>query len=106
VKRVKRRYLWLQLDADVLPEQRVFLDAVWRSVSQLYGEFGASQTSMALINYDMEGHSAVLRTSLVTVDMVRTALAALTRLDGKAVAVHVQAVSGTIKALFEGQVGS
>lgn len=106
MKRVKRRYLWLQLEAANLPEQRVFLDAVWRSVSQLYGEFGASQTSLALINYDVEGRSAVLRTSLVTVDLVRTALAALTRLDGKPVAVHVLAVSGTIKALFEGQVGS
>jgi ribonuclease P/MRP protein subunit POP5 len=104
VKRVKRRYLWLQLDVEVVPEQRVFLDAVWRSVSQLYGEVGASQASLALINYDVEGRTAVLRASLVTVDLVRAALAVLTRLDGKPFAVHVLAVSGTIKALFAGQV--
>jgi RNase P/RNase MRP subunit POP5 len=99
LKRVKRRYLLLQLDAECVPEQRVFLDAVWRAVGQLYGENGASQTSMALINYDVDGKRAILRTSLVTLEMVRTALASMVRLDGREAAVHVLAISGTIKAL-------
>jgi RNase P/RNase MRP subunit POP5 len=99
MKRIKRRYLLLQLDVECIPEQRAFLDAVWRAIGQLYGESGASQTSLALINYDAERKRAVLRTSLVTVDIVRTALASMVRLDGKAAAVHVLAVSGTIKAL-------
>ncbi len=99
MKRIKRRYLLLQLDVECVPEQKAFLDAVWRAVGQIYGEFGASQTRLALINYDVEGKMAVLRTSLVTVDLVRTALASIVRLDGKAAAVHVLAVSGTIKAL-------
>ena len=99
MKRMKRRYLLVQLDFDCVPEQRAFLDAVWRQVGQLYGEYGASQTSLALMNFDVERKLAVLRTSLATVDMVRTALASIVRFEGKEAAVHVVAVSGTIKAL-------
>ena len=99
LKRIKRRYLLVELDLECAPEQRTFLDAVWHAVGQLYGEYGASQTSLALIDYDLEGKRAILRTSLVTVDLVRTALASIVRLEGKSAAVHVLAVSGTIKAL-------
>jgi ribonuclease P/MRP protein subunit POP5 len=99
LKRVKRRYLALQLDSDNVPGEKVFLDAVWHAVSQLYGEYGASLTSLALIDFDAEGKTAVLRTSLLTVNAVRAAIASITRIEGKPVAVHVLAISGTIKAL-------
>ena len=42
MKRVKRRYLALQLECEVLPTEREFIDAVWASVTKLYGEVGAS----------------------------------------------------------------
>ncbi len=99
LKRVKRRYLALQLDSDNVPSEKAFLDAVWHAVSQLYGEHGASLTSLALIDFDAEYKTAVLRTSLLTVNAVRAAIASITRIEGKPVAVHVLAVSGTIKAL-------
>ncbi|MFB3890135.1 MAG: Rpp14/Pop5 family protein [Candidatus Bathyarchaeia archaeon] len=99
MKRTKRRYVALRLDCEVAPAEREFLDAAWRAVTQLYGEYGASLTSLALIEYDVEGKSAVLRTSLVSVDMMRASLASITRLGGREAAVHVLAVSGTLKAL-------
>lgn len=99
MKRVKRRYLALQIDSEYVPSQKEFLDAVWGAVTKLYGEFGASLTSLALIDYDMENKEAVLRVNLATVDQVRAALASITAIAGKAVAVHVLAASGTIKAL-------
>ncbi len=99
MKRVKRRYLALQVDSDCAVDQKRFMDSVWRAVSQLYGEYGASRTSLALINFDEERKTAVLRTSLETVDIVRAALASITQIEGKSAAVHVLAVSGTIKAL-------
>jgi RNase P/RNase MRP subunit POP5 len=99
LKRVKRRYLALQLDTECAPSQKEFMDAVWHAVTQLYGEYGASLTSMALINYDVDQKVAIVRTNLATVDNLRTAVASITSISGKQAAVHVIAVSGTIKAL-------
>ena len=99
MKRVKRRYLTLQLDSDGLPTGKEFIDAVWSAVTKLYGEHGASLTSLSLIDYDMEKKTAVIRTSLATLNMTRASIAAITSVAGKEAAVHVIAVSGTIKAL-------
>ena len=99
MKRVKRRYFALQLDTECVPSQKEFMDAVWHAVTQLYGEYGASLTSLALIDYDVEQKIAIVRTNLTTVDNVRAALASITSISGKQAAVHVIAVSGTIKAL-------
>ena len=82
-----------------MPSQKEFMDAVWGAITKLYGEYGASLTSLALIHYDAQEKLAVLRANLVTVDNVRTALASITSVVGKEAAVHVLAVSGTIKAL-------
>ena len=77
------------------------MDTVWGAVAKLHGEYGASQTSLTLINYDVEKKTAVIRTSLATVNLVRASLASITFVAGKEAAVHVLAVSGTIKALRE-----
>jgi RNase P/RNase MRP subunit POP5 len=89
----------LQLDSDGLPTGKEFIDAVWSAVTKLYGEHGASLTSLSLIDYDMEKKTAVIRTSLATLNMTRASIAAITSVAGKEAAVHVIAVSGTIKAL-------
>ncbi len=99
MKRIKRRYLALQVDSEEVPSRKDFMDAVWSAVVKLYGEYGASQTSLALIDYDVEKKMAVIRTSLATVDLVRASLALITSVTGREAAVHVLAVSGTIKAL-------
>jgi RNase P/RNase MRP subunit POP5 len=101
LKRAKRRYLALQVDSDGAPTPKEFIDAVWIAVTKLYGEYGASLTSLALIDYNAEKKMAVIRTALATVDIVRASLASITSLAGKEAAVHVVAVSGTIKALHE-----
>jgi RNase P/RNase MRP subunit POP5 len=75
------------------------MDAVWSAVTKLYGEYGASLTSLALIDYNAEKKMAVIRTALATADIVRTALASITFLAGKEATVHVVAVSGTVKSL-------
>jgi ribonuclease P/MRP protein subunit POP5 len=101
VKRVKRRYLALQLEMEGLPSEKEFMDAVWGSVTKLYGEVGASRTSLALINLDASCKLAIVRTSLETLDYVRASLATVTSVAGRDVAMHVLGVSGTIKALLE-----
>ena len=91
----------LQLDIDCVPGDREFMDAVWSSLSKLYGEVGASMASLALISYDSDRKFAVLRTNLSVVDDVRASLATIISIAGKSASVHVLAVSGTIKALHK-----
>jgi len=100
LKRVKRRYLAVQLECEGLPSEREFMDAVWGSVTKLYGEVGASLTGLALINFDGERKIFVVRTSLASLPSVRASLSAVTTVAGKAGAMHVLAVSGTLKALY------
>jgi ribonuclease P/MRP protein subunit POP5 len=100
MKRTKRRYLALQLECEGIPSEREFMDAVWASVTRLYGEVGASLTGLALITFNVERKLAVIRCSLVSLPSVRASLVTLTRVAGKEASVHVLAVSGTLKALF------
>jgi len=102
VKRTKRRYLALKLESDGMPSERELLDAIWASVSKLFGEAGASTTGLALISLEVEGKLAVLRCNLVSLPAVRASLAALTKVAGRDASVHVLVVSGTLKALFSG----
>jgi ribonuclease P/MRP protein subunit POP5 len=100
LKRVKQRYLALQLECEALPTEREFIDAVWAAVTRLYGEVGASQTGLSLINVDVERKVAVIRVSLASLNMVRASLAAVTSIAGKEASIQVLSVSGTLKALY------
>jgi len=100
LKRVKRRYLALQIECDSMPAEREFIDEVWAAVTKLYGEVGASLTGLALINFEVERKVAVLRVSLAALSMVRASLAAITCIAGREASVHVLGVSGTLKALY------
>ncbi len=99
MKRFKRRYLALSVDADSAFSEHEFLDAAWFAVTRLYGEVGASLAGLALISFDAEDKFAVLRCNLSFADNVRAALATVTSIAAKPAAVHVVGVSGTIKAL-------
>ena len=100
MKRVKRRYLALQLDCETLPTEREFIDGVWAFVTKLYGEVGASLTGLTLIGLDVERKIAVIRVALVALSTVKASLAAVTSLANREASVHVLAVSGTLKALY------
>ena len=49
--------------------------------------------------YNLKNKIAIIRTSLATLPMVRASIALITWIAGIEIAVHVLAVSGTIKAL-------
>ena len=83
MKRVKRRYLALQLETETLPSEREFIDAVWASISKLYGEVGASTTGLSLINFDVEQKIAVIRVSLASLSIVRASLPCITSIAGQ-----------------------
>jgi RNase P/RNase MRP subunit POP5 len=99
LKTLRRRYLAVAIDSHDTVDSREFMDATWDAVTKLFGEYGASQAGLSLIDYDETKKLVVLRTWNKTLEMVRTALASTTHMGGKPVALHVLAVSGTIKAL-------
>lgn len=101
LKKTRARYLALTIDSNEMFSSREFMSAVWDAILRLYGEYGASRTGLALIDYDAAKKLAILRTVHTTVDVVRAALASITKIRDKPVAVHVLTVSGTIKALSE-----
>jgi RNase P/RNase MRP subunit POP5 len=76
------------------------MDAVWASHTRLYGEVGASLTGLTLINVDAERKVFVVRVLLAAMPSVRASLAAVTSVAGASAALHVLAVSGTLKALY------
>jgi RNase P/RNase MRP subunit POP5 len=77
------------------------MDAIWGAVSRLFGEYGASQAGLALIDYDAERRLVVIRTAHAGLDMVRAALASIIRIQNEPTAIHVLTVSGTIKTLYK-----
>ena len=101
LKRIKRRYLELKVDSDGVPSRREFIDAVWGAITKLYGEHGASLTGLVVIDYNAKRKTAVVRISLAALNLVRSSLATIISIAVSKAAVHVLAVSGTIKALHE-----
>ena len=99
MKRVKRRYLALQVETTSALNPRHLIDAIWNAVSSLYGEYGASKTNLSLIEYFSETNRAIVRTTLVSLNQVRASLVTITSINDTHVSLHVLAISGTIKAL-------
>lgn len=100
LRKIKRRYLALEIDSGEVFSSRELMDAIWNAVSKLFGEYGASQAGLILIDYDVERRLLVVRAAHTALDMVRAALASITRIQDKPAAIHVITVSGTIKTLY------
>jgi ribonuclease P/MRP protein subunit POP5 len=99
LKRVKHRYLGVEIDSEDAISSGDFIEAVWKAILKLYGEYGASRTGLSLIDFNSERKLGIIRSSQSSVEMVRAALASVTRIRDKPVAMHVLTVSGTIRAL-------
>jgi RNase P/RNase MRP subunit POP5 len=101
LKRVKRRYLAIEIDADAVFSSKEFIDAVWAAILKLYGEYGGSMVGLTLIDFEKEKGFAVIRVMLTALEVVRTALGSITKIGDRPVVVHVLRVSGTLKALYK-----
>ncbi|UCE43949.1 MAG: ribonuclease P [Candidatus Bathyarchaeota archaeon] len=100
-KGVRRRYLALKITGEQSVSREDLLNTLWDSTIQLFGEYGASQTDLRLTRYDSEGNHAIIRCSHKTLEMTKAAVASITEIDGRPVAIHIQRVSGTLKALLK-----
>ncbi len=100
MKRVKRRYLALQVECESMPTEREFIDSVWAVITKLYGEVGASLSGLTLISFDLDRKVFVIRVLLAALNIVKASLATITSLAGKEASVNLLSVSGTLKALY------
>lgn len=98
-RRVRRRYLALKVVSEQPVKGRDIMDAVWKAVLQLFGEYGASQAVLSLIEWNPQGNYAIVRCSHSAVAMVRASVASITEINEKLAAISVLGVSGTLKAL-------
>ena len=98
LKREKRRYLALTVVGEQPLNQQAVQNAVQASVHRLFGEYGASKANLKLIKRS-DKEQIVIRCSHKALEQVRAAIASTTVVGGKAGAIHVDAVSGTLKAL-------
>ena len=99
--KVKRRYLALKVDSEESFGSKELMNALWQAFLKLFGEYGASKSGLALIDHNREKEILIVRVAHKEVEKARAAVATITRIESKPVAVHVVSVSGTLKALKE-----
>jgi len=97
--RVKRRYLAVKAESKEPIQEKEVLDAVWNALTQLFGEYGASQADLAFIRDRKQKDYLILRCLRKALPMVRASIASITEINKKPATIHVLRVSGTLKAL-------
>ncbi|UCF58642.1 MAG: Rpp14/Pop5 family protein [Candidatus Bathyarchaeota archaeon] len=85
--------------SEQLLNEKDVIHAIWDAILKLFGEYGASQVNLALIEYAPQKSYAVVRCLHKALEMVKTSIASITEINGKPVVVHIVGVSGTLKAL-------
>lgn len=98
---MRRRYLNLKIVSEHVVNEKDVIDAIWSAILKLFGEYGASQANLALIEYDPQKSYAVVRCLHKALEMVKASIASMTEISGKPAVVHIVRVSGTLKALHK-----
>jgi len=98
-KRVRRRYLALKVVCEQSVNGHDVMGAIWNAVLQLFGEYGASQANISLIEFNPQKNCAVVSCSHNALEMVRASVASVTEMNEKSAVIHVLRVSGTLRAL-------
>lgn len=98
---MRRRYLAVKLVSEQPISREDLMDTIWDAIIQLFGEYGASQTDLSLIQYQPEKNCAIVRCSHKALEVVKASIASITEISGKPAAIHIQMISGTLKALLE-----
>jgi len=85
--------------SEQLLNEKDVIHTIWSAILKLFGEYGASQVNLALIEYDPQKSYAVVRCLHKALEMVKASIASITEINGKPAAIHIVGVSGTLKAL-------
>lgn len=98
---MRRRYLAIKIVCPEKVSERDFFDAIWMAILHLFGEYGASKTNLALIEFNSKDGWAILRCSHETLENVKAAIASITKISQNPTCLHVMRVSGTIKSCIK-----
>jgi ribonuclease P/MRP protein subunit POP5 len=99
IKREKRRYLALQVETSQPFDERSVLNGVNEVILRLFGETGASKTNIRMIKSFPEQNQLIIRCSHLMLEQTKAAITSITKINQTETAIHILAVSGTIKAL-------
>jgi RNase P/RNase MRP subunit POP5 len=99
VREHRSRYILFRWRVDILLDRRILSHARSSSIMRLYGEVGASRTSLKIVDMSADDNLAIVRCSHTAVDMVRAAASAIRELDGRPIVIYSLGTSGTIKSL-------
>lgn len=99
MKQVRRRYLAVRTESVQSLDEKAVWNTIWDMVYQLFGEFGASQTALIMLEYDCKSKILILRCSHNALDLVKAAITSVTKIGCEPAALYVFGVSGTLKSL-------
>ncbi|MHC1635303.1 MAG: Rpp14/Pop5 family protein [Candidatus Methanospirareceae archaeon] len=99
--RDRKRYIVFEVVSEGSVEKRELLREIWNSIYSLYGERGASESKLWLVEFD--NNIGILCCSHKKVEEVRAALACISMVNGMRVGIRVVRVSGTIKSAKHGK---
>ena len=94
----RQRYILFEVLAEGEVGEKSLIRAVWRTLTHLYGDVGASKTGLWLVEYEKSQYG-IIRTNIQSLPMIRATLAVIRTIEGKDCILAIQGVSGTIKAL-------
>lgn len=98
--RPTRRYIAYQVISEDKFLYSDLRNAIWHSILNFLGEFGASEAQIWLIKnlYDEKKQAGIIRCSHKYLEKIRAALSLIQRIGDTRVVIKVLGVSGTIKA--------
>jgi RNase P/RNase MRP subunit POP5 len=99
VRGVRRRYLYIKVNAGEIINEDHFFSALSNKVHFLYGVTGSNSMNMKLIEWDNEKQAAIIRINHIKLNEARTVIAHIQKIKNTVVRLDVVRVSGTIKTL-------
>jgi len=96
---MRRRYVATVVEGSRTFAERDIFDAVWTSLVQLFGEVGASQAELYLVEYDEEKGRVTFRCSHKSLEMTKASIAATTEVANQKASLRMIRVSGTLRSL-------
>jgi len=99
VRNTRRRYLLFKIHVQNYPLKRDIIKNIIGKTVNLYGVKGFSIINPKLIQYNSKTKKGILRCRLEGLNMMRSTISLITKIEESQCAIEVLRVSGTIKSL-------
>jgi len=99
VRAHRRRYLGFTVEGLNNLDDKIIGDTLFDAVSKYQGVKGLSMANLKLIEFNPENNFGIVRCSNTYIREVQASIALIDNIMGKLACIHVDRVSGTIRAL-------